>query len=165
MPLCLCTPCSDPHDFHIWDLPVVIPYRGNIVTRKASCERVWGQPHGVVLATAMAAVSGTVILLALRHQKSPSPPSSSQFQVNPISVLRPCLSSGERKGEKKKKRVRFAEDVVDPTGNNEEFRRQRSYGLKSRNREGQNGGMPANRVALYNGMLRDRVIHRLACTY
>ena len=51
--------------------------------------------QGVFLATAMAAVSGTVIILALRLQKSIlNTSSSTQFQVNPIPILRPCLSSG-----------------------------------------------------------------------
>lgn len=84
--------------------------------------------------------------------------------------------------KEKKKRVHFAEDVVDPTGNGEEFRKQQRY-VRDRHRNvnyecrsdysselkksGSAGGrMPANRVALYNGILRDRVVHRLAaCSY
>lgn len=85
-------------------------------------------------------------------------------------------------GKKKKKRVHFAEDVVDPRGNGEEFRRQRGtnivLGKNSSSSPkfnkisggGSGGGakgrgMPANRAALYNGILRDRVIHRLAYSY
>ena len=88
-----------------------------------------------------------------------------------FSLLKGVVNTGKKNGEnrrkKKKKRVRFAEDVIDPTGNNEEFRRQKSShenGVQSR-KSGQNRGMPANRVALYNGILRDRVTHRFACSY
>ncbi|KAA8523015.1 hypothetical protein F0562_009438 [Nyssa sinensis] len=133
--------------------------------------------QGVVLATAMA-VSGTVILLALRLQKSLP---HTQFPVStPIPQSQPiprsCISSEGKKKEKKKKRVHFAEDVVDPSGNSEEFRRQRSgnsyssSGSKSLSsstfkESGKDRGIPANREALYNGILRDRVVHRLAYSY
>ncbi|KAF2318052.1 hypothetical protein GH714_041384 [Hevea brasiliensis] len=133
--------------------------------------------QGLVLATAMA-VSGTVILLALRLQKSLS---ASLLPIDQIpessrQVLRSCISS---EGKKKKKRVHFAEDVVDPRGNGEEFRRQRGTIVLGKNSsspskfkkiggaagDAKGRGMPANRVALYNGILRDRVIHRLAYSY
>ncbi|CAL0330500.1 unnamed protein product [Lupinus luteus] len=130
-------------------------------------------PQGVVFATAMA-VSGTVILLALRLQKSfpvhEIPPS-------PSPILRSCLSSDERKREKnkKKKKVQFAKDVVDSCKDGEEFRRQHNFlksksELKVQKNCSNNGGtdksrMPANRAALYNGILRDRGSQRLAYSF
>ncbi|XP_059635106.1 uncharacterized protein LOC132277304 [Cornus florida] len=130
--------------------------------------------QGVVLATAMA-VSGTVILLAFRLQKSLP---TTQFTINPIPqssqpIQRSCISSDHdgKKREKKKKRVHFAEDVMDPRGNSEEFRRQRSgnsncSSSSSRLKESRTArGMPANRMALYNGILRDRVVHRTVNSY
>ncbi|GAV68358.1 hypothetical protein CFOL_v3_11862, partial [Cephalotus follicularis] len=135
--------------------------------------------QGVVLATAMA-VSGTVLLLAFRLQKVLP---VTQFALDQIpqasqQVLRSCISyDGKRR--KKNKKVHFAEDVVDPRGDGEEFRRKHgggcdiasnssctstkfkkkmSYGVVVKDRI----SMPANRVALYNGILRDRVMQRLA---
>ncbi|XP_010250113.1 PREDICTED: uncharacterized protein LOC104592440 [Nelumbo nucifera] len=127
--------------------------------------------QGVVLATAMA-VSGTVILLAFCRQK---PLPTTQFAVAQNSdstrpVLRSCISSDGKKRDKKKKRVHFAEDVVDPIGNSEEFRREHSrksltlnQACRSENRSVAQG-MPANRMVLYNGILRDR-LQRMACSY
>ncbi|KAK4774521.1 hypothetical protein SAY86_009456 [Trapa natans] len=151
-----------------------------------------------VLATAMA-ISGTVIFLALRLQKSLSA-SPHQFpaflvQVDPTSSsspqsLRSCISSDGKdrsQNNKKKKRVHFAEDVIDPIGYSEEFKRQHGIRLisnrgnshlptssssstsispsKSKKFGGKIGGMPANRMALYNGNIRDRVFQSLACSY
>ncbi|GMH04518.1 hypothetical protein Nepgr_006358 [Nepenthes gracilis] len=124
-------------------------------------------PQGVAFATAMAAVSGTVILLALRLQKSPSPqppqqqqPPSAHFQAN--SVPRPCISSGgkKKKREKTAKRVRFAEDVMDKTGEDQDFKtRHQQFGggnSSSKLRKSvQISGIPANRMVLYNSILRD----------
>jgi hypothetical protein len=75
---------------------------------------------------------------------------------------------------KKKKKVHFAEDVMEPSGNGEEFRKR----LESKNLKklrtnlslGKDEGgkrkinMPANRVALYTGILRDRSVHRISCS-
>ncbi|KAG4943047.1 hypothetical protein JHK84_047128 [Glycine max] len=127
--------------------------------------------QGVAVATAVA-VSGTVILLALRLQKSFPPPQFSvhhQIPPSPSPVLRSCISNVGKKSKKKKKRVHFAEDVVESCRDGEEFRKRnsRSKVLKSyyNNNNGEEeeeeakigGIMPANRVALYNGILRGRV--------
>ncbi|XP_022144989.1 uncharacterized protein LOC111014521 [Momordica charantia] len=129
--------------------------------------------QGMALATAMAAVSGTVILLSFCIQKSIP---TAQFSIHPFSPpnLRSCIPSETRKKEKekkkKKKRVHFADDVVDPIGNGEDFRRHHEIASNNcdstppsqKSGGGGDRGMPANRVALYNGILRDRVVHRFA---
>ncbi|GLU22091.1 hypothetical protein SLE2022_381880 [Rubroshorea leprosula] len=124
---------------------------------------------GVVLAAAMV-VSSTVIFLAFSRQKIlPSP--------NP--TLRSCLSSDEKKRQRKKKKVHFAENVKETSGNGKEYRRKherksvekaaaaaaaaattRTTVVESICRK----DMPANRIALYNGILRDRG-HRIQCSY
>ncbi|XP_042058726.1 uncharacterized protein LOC121803085 [Salvia splendens] len=119
--------------------------------------------QSVVLATAMA-VSGTVILLAARRHQKP-PPSSVNFPRPPSCII---SSSDEGKKRKMKKKVHFAEDVVDPRGNSEEYRKsQKANFNKYSNSTTLNKGrriqeMPANRVALYNGILRDRVHQKVA---
>ncbi|XP_077229306.1 cytochrome P450 family protein [Tasmannia lanceolata] len=127
--------------------------------------------QGVVLATAMA-VSGTVILLALCRQK---PFGAAQFLVDPNSTstsynLRPCISSDERKREKKtkkKKRVHFADNLVELFGEADEFKREDNSSLEFNQvqvpKKCKNRKMPANRMALYNGILQDR-LQRMACS-
>ncbi|KAL1563403.1 hypothetical protein AAHA92_05873 [Salvia divinorum] len=120
--------------------------------------------QSVVLATAMA-VSGTVILLAARrHQKPPS--TTAHFPLPPSCII--SSSDEGKKRKKKKKKVHFAEDVVDPRGNSEEYRKsQKANFNKYSNSTTLNKGrriqeMPANRLALYNGILRDRVHQKVA---
>ncbi|CAN8321572.1 unnamed protein product [Cochlearia groenlandica] len=118
--------------------------------------------HGVVIATAMV-FSSTALYLTISRQFSANRKSSSDQQI-----LRSCLFSEKKtKQRKKKKKVKFAEDVKEPKGNGEEYRRRRivpepvskpeKTGLVCRN------DMPANRIALYNGLLRDKV-HRIQCS-
>ncbi|KAL4571488.1 hypothetical protein LXL04_018248 [Taraxacum kok-saghyz] len=131
--------------------------------------------NGVVLVTAMAA--GTAIFIAFCLQKQPATTvSATRFSVS--HHPRPCISSDgkKKKGGKKKKKVQFAEDVMEPSGNGDEFRRLKSKNLR-RNRnslsmlkdEGAQQklsrnfkSLPANRMALYSGILRDRGVHRVA---
>ncbi|KAJ4896703.1 hypothetical protein Rs2_23497 [Raphanus sativus] len=105
--------------------------------------------HGVVIATAMV-FSTTALFLTISRQFSNNQTSDQQ-------ILRSCLSS---------------EDVKEPKGNGEEYRKREHLrrivpeggtkpektSLVCRN------DMPANRMALYNGILRDRD-HRLQCSY
>ncbi|CAK9147115.1 unnamed protein product [Ilex paraguariensis] len=134
--------------------------------------------QGAVLATAAVAVSGTVLLLAFRLQKSLP---TTQFSINsipqspPSGPPRSCISSDGKRREKKKKRVHFAEDVLDPIGNSDEYRKLQSSNNSHRNTSVSKSStttfknsekvqrrMPANRLALYNGILRNRVLHRVA---
>lgn len=68
-------------------------------------------------------------------------------------------AAGKKSKKKKMKRVHFAEDVVESCGDGEEFRNRIS---RSKRVQKSFNEMPTNRVALYNGILRDRVAQRLA---
>ncbi|XP_026453136.1 uncharacterized protein LOC113353881 isoform X2 [Papaver somniferum] len=132
--------------------------------------------HGVAFATAMA-VSGTVIILAIcRSPKLTLSVSEFPNKSDDPQNLRSCISSEKKKREKKmKKRVHFAEDIVDPIGNCKDFRRDHKKSSSSssfkkndqdcgRSQQGKVRGIPPNRLALYNGILRDRE-HRMTCSY
>ncbi|KAL2242691.1 uncharacterized protein LOC105158387 [Sesamum indicum] len=138
--------------------------------------------QGLVLATAMAVSAGTLLLFDLFRDKS-FPPPTSPIPGNQVSnphddqkqALKSCLSSGSKKREKeeknqKKKRVKFADDVKDTKGNGELYRRGR-HRQRAEIQSNCCGNevlgwrkMPANRAALYSGILRDRV-QRMGCSY
>ncbi|OIT05063.1 PREDICTED: uncharacterized protein LOC109223849 [Nicotiana attenuata] len=121
--------------------------------------------QGLVLATAMAVSAGTVILLDLFRVKYSSTHLSVQQDHSPPEnqILKSCLSSAGKnkdRAKKKKKRVHFAADVKSSSGNGEEYRREhmRKY-TETRIKSCGNEivGMPGNRLALYTGILKDRV--------
>ncbi|CDO98146.1 unnamed protein product [Coffea canephora] len=116
--------------------------------------------QGLVLATAMAVSAGTIILFDLCREKyfpSTTQLARTRDAHQQKQNLKPCLSSGGKKGEKnkKKKRVQFAADVKEPSRNGEDYRRE--HGRKSTRIQSVSCGMPANRVALYSGILKDRL--------
>jgi len=91
----------------------------------------------------------------------------------PDEPLRPCLSSSEKRRRggrarrgKAEKRVRFGADVVDNEGAPRPTRTSPPAGT-CRGAAGPDERMvmPANREALYRGMLRDRSAHRVTCSY
>ncbi|KAJ4789271.1 CDK5 regulatory subunit-associated protein 1 [Rhynchospora pubera] len=116
--------------------------------------------QGLAIAATAMAVSGTVVLLTLCRQKplllSLAPLSLDPTSQSPSLSLRPCIKNSmdaetrrreknKRKKKKSGKRVQFSDRV-------EESCRVRAQ-------------MPANQMALYRGILRDR-LHRVpACTY
>eukprot|EP00262_Sarcandra_glabra_P018707 TRINITY_DN6803_c0_g1_i2.p1 TRINITY_DN6803_c0_g1~~TRINITY_DN6803_c0_g1_i2.p1 ORF type:complete len:151 (+),score=17.39 TRINITY_DN6803_c0_g1_i2:65-454(+) len=122
--------------------------------------------HGKVLATAMA-IAGTVILVLVNRQRPLFDTRFAAVDPNTMSKpqnLRPCLSSDEKKREKtkkKKKRVHFAEEVVEPIRDDEVFI---SRDLNLTVEFERVRLMPENRVALYNGILKDRY-RRMVCSY
>uniref|UniRef100_A0A1J3DR12 Uncharacterized protein n=1 Tax=Noccaea caerulescens TaxID=107243 RepID=A0A1J3DR12_NOCCA len=125
----------------------------------------------VVIATAMV-FSSTALFLALARQFHGNQTSKIHDQT-PRTVLRSCLSSEETKKQRRKtkKKVRFDENVKDTKGNGKEYRRKElSKRTVPVTKPGKTDSicristMPANRMALYNGILRDRD-HRTQCSY
>jgi len=99
----------------------------------------------------------------------------------PAGPLRPCLSpsssekrrrGGRARRAKAEKRVRFAADVVDNEGAPRPTRTSppaaaagTCRGAAAAAEPDERAAMPANREALYRGMLRDRSAHRVTCSY
>ncbi|KAF7814368.1 putative transmembrane protein [Senna tora] len=126
--------------------------------------------QGLVLTTAMV-VSSTVLYLGFLRQKSfplLQIPGNSTSQESNKKALRSCLCSGKKKkGDFLKKRVQFADNVKEEK--DETTRKEIRGKQRKKNRVSSSScriespeirGMPQNRIALYNGILRDRV-HRL----
>ncbi|KAL2539313.1 hypothetical protein Adt_00310 [Abeliophyllum distichum] len=111
--------------------------------------------QGLVLATAMAVSAGTIIVFDLLREKyfPPTQFSRNQQSIPQKQLLKSCLSSGSKKSQKK--RVQFAVDVKDSSENNEVYRKTHRKHRQAEILELQ--GMPANHVALYTGILKDRV--------
>ncbi|TVU08111.1 hypothetical protein EJB05_41498, partial [Eragrostis curvula] len=153
---------------------------------------------GYALAATAMALSGTLVLFSFCRAKPLHPDDAAAATEAPR--LRPCLSSSaltvtsqscgavlavsvghscyslrvpEKARRGSKKRVRFADDVVDngvaATAPAPARRRvpvesaEPSCGSVAA--ELRTASMPANREALYRGMLRDRSILRVACSY
>ncbi|KAL5152636.1 hypothetical protein HKD37_13G038714 [Glycine soja] len=99
--------------------------------------------QGLVLTSAML-LSTTLLYVAFSRQKT-----TPSFQIHHSNkpTLRSCLYSEEKKRERKKKKVKFADSVKEGRERNEQ-----------RSNSRQSGGMPmpANRMALYYGILRNR---------
>ncbi|KAI3463402.1 hypothetical protein Pfo_020065 [Paulownia fortunei] len=126
--------------------------------------------QGLFMVTALAVSAGTIILFDLFREKySPSSqiPRNQDFPPDEKQVLKSCLSPGSRKREKeqkkKKKRVQFADDVKDSRGNtNKLYQKKHRKSAELQNTSCGNEvlgfqKMPPNRVALYSGILKDRV--------
>ncbi|XP_044484763.1 uncharacterized protein LOC123210458 [Mangifera indica] len=119
--------------------------------------------QAVVFATAIV-VSSTLLFLAFGKQKAAF---SSSPDFSQGKSLRSCLYSEGKKRQRKKKRVHFAENVKETSGNGKEYRKEHTKNFMKkadRNCKKEIPGMPANRVALYNGILRDRV-YPTQCSY
>ncbi|KAK9923137.1 hypothetical protein M0R45_031570 [Rubus argutus] len=118
--------------------------------------------QGLVLATAMA-ISSTIVFLAFsRKQTLPEPQFSENLNSHNSTkrspTLRSCLSSGDKKRDGKKKRVSFAENVEEAKTVEKVVESSKRVERSCRNQ------IPENRVALYNGIRRDRV-QRMECSY
>ncbi|KZV22595.1 hypothetical protein F511_02612 [Dorcoceras hygrometricum] len=133
--------------------------------------------QGLVLATAMAASAGAIILFDLFKDRCFSNQDICPAHAQVNKPLRSCLVSNpggkksDRAKKKDKRRVKFAEDVRDSDksiGNGGLYREEeRKFGGIRRSCGNEMVGlqkMPANHVALYSGILRDRV-HRMQYSY
>uniref|UniRef100_A0A0D9WRX0 Uncharacterized protein n=1 Tax=Leersia perrieri TaxID=77586 RepID=A0A0D9WRX0_9ORYZ len=123
-----------------------------------------GASHaGLALAATAMALSGSLVLFSLCRTTKPHHDADAA-----PSRLRPCLSSSEKRKREKarrgsQKRVRFAADVVDNNASSRAAPAPARDSPSCRNTAA--AAMPANREALYRGMLRGRSMLRVACSY
>ncbi|KAJ1278414.1 hypothetical protein BS78_04G077800 [Paspalum vaginatum] len=128
-----------------------------------------GGSLALAAATAVA-FSGSLVIFSLcrAHLSHSHHGAGAGGSPPPEHALRPCLSSSadkrSRRRSKAERRVRFAADVVDNEG---APRPARLISSSCRDAAGSEDRvlMPANREALYRGMLRDRSAHRVTCSY
>ncbi|XP_054779802.1 uncharacterized protein LOC129287613 [Prosopis cineraria] len=126
--------------------------------------------RGLVLAAAMV-LSSTLIYLAFSRKIIPPRPcisGNSDSRDSDKQILQPCLCSKENKvdgkKEKKKKKVKFADNVMEANDEAEnEQRKQNRVARSCRDEIEGMMGVPANRIALYNGILKDRV-RKMECS-
>ncbi|XP_073294414.1 uncharacterized protein [Primulina huaijiensis] len=122
--------------------------------------------QALVLATAMAASAGTIIIFNLFHERYSPTPRNQDSPLHEKQELKSCLSSGgKRRDGKRRKRVRFADDVKldSRRESNEKFDKKgnKKVAEVESNRCGKEmlglrRNMPPNRVALYSGILKNR---------
>lgn len=139
--------------------------------------------QSLVIAAAAMVLSSTALFLAFSWQKQESqslPPEpklrSCLYSGTWVSLIFRChlwfswelwsrillLCLGDKKrDERKKKKVKFDANVKEPSGNGENFRRQiEKPQTKVENSCGNEipgiQGIPLNRIALYNGILKNR---------
>ncbi|KAF0935302.1 hypothetical protein E2562_032016 [Oryza meyeriana var. granulata] len=127
----------------------------------------------LALAAATAvAVSGSLVIFSLCRAARSAP--VYEAAASGEASLRPCISSSERRrqeGAKERRRrrgerrVRFADDVIDNEGAARPTRRLPAAAEPTCRDAAAAGRMPANREALYRGMLRDRSSQRVAYSY
>ncbi|CAL0318394.1 unnamed protein product [Lupinus luteus] len=126
--------------------------------------------QGVVFTTAMV-FSSTAIYLAFHWHKKNTP---FQFHWNSNShhnnkqTLYSSIqeNKGVRNLKRKKKKVQFAENVMEPRKNSEDMKKEERKQSKICRHETENIGIPANRIALYKGILRENIeVHRIASSY
>ncbi|KQK17757.1 uncharacterized protein LOC100835368 [Brachypodium distachyon] len=152
-------------------LPAVWAMASSSSSSAAAAGSALGGSHaGLALAATAMALSGTLVLFNLCRAKPPHLAdigSAAPASPAPVARLRPCLSSSSEKRRKREKarrsgsmtkRVRFADDVVDngPAA--------AARAAPEPSCRGAVSAMPANREALYRGMLRGRSMLRTACS-
>ncbi|XP_057833427.2 uncharacterized protein LOC131044171 [Cryptomeria japonica] len=127
-------------------------------------------PGGGMGLLAVIMVSGGVALLLLRRHKLVELTFNKSIQSNSSSAFS-CLFSGEDlPKKKKKKKVHFAAELVECFGEKQEHHREETERCQQQSRRADSAidrhpveekqsehNIPANRLALYNGMLRYRM--------